>query len=183
VQRYSREICEQVEGGPRKVWEFAIDKDGLEPAATHVLEQIQKVLCEREADIGHFAAFNLYWQQRWCLNALLHLHSHKFAKQTQIRLAGGRPLTICVGTGKGRKVKTILSSRTGDDLSMPPRLYRVTGGGCYRVFEDTLQLQCHMWLQWCPECAARKPAPIRSEARALMRRHAQIAALLAPKNH
>jgi hypothetical protein len=85
VQRYSREICEQVEGGPRKVWEFAIDKDGLEPAATHVLEQIQKVLCEREADIGHFAAFNLYWQQRWCLNALLHLHSHKFAKQTQIR--------------------------------------------------------------------------------------------------
>ena len=173
--RYSRECCDQVDGGPSKVWAMTIDRDGLEPAATRVLQEVQKELLEREA-LGvardgpeHLAAFELYWAQRWCLNALLHLHGDKVAKQTQVQLANGRPLTICVGTGQPRPVTTILGT------------YYVTGGGCYRVFEDSHRPSARMFAHWCPDCRRRKTSRVRAEKRALTRRHAKIAKLFSDR--
>jgi hypothetical protein len=143
-----------------------IDTDGLEGAATRVLEEVQKVLREREGCIDHFAAYELYWEQRWSLDALLHLHGHKFAKETQVRLAGGRPLTICVGTGGPRHVTTVLGT------------YRYSGCGCYRVFEDPLLPRGRMFAHWCHDCRRRKTSAFRSEERALRRHHAEIAAAI-----
>jgi len=142
VQRYARECCDQLDGASRKkVWELTIvDKEGLEPAATRVLREDQMEMLAREGGIDEFVAVELHFVQLWCLNALLHLHraSFKFAKETQIRVANGRPLTICVGAEKRRPVTTIAGT------------YHVTGGSCYRVFEDSLRLDARPFAAGAP---------------------------------
>jgi hypothetical protein len=171
VQRYARECCDQLDGASRKkVWELTIvDKEGLEPAATRVLREDQMEMLAREGGIDEFVAVELHFVQLWCLNALLHLHraSFKFAKETQIRVANGRPLTICVGAEKRRPVTTIAGT------------YHVTGGGCYRVFEDSLRLDARPFARWCPDCRGRKTRIGKRQALALADRHKELADLRA----
>jgi hypothetical protein len=141
-----------------------IDTSGLRDAAERILIEVQSALREYEEHIERAAAFELYFAQRWSLDALLWQSSHKAAKETQIRLAGGRPLTICVGSGRGRDVVTIAGT------------FRITGGGCFRVFEDAKRTSGRMWAQWCPECRPRngKRNPMRAEERAFKRRVAKL---------
>jgi hypothetical protein len=171
--RYSRECGDQLDGASRKkVWEMEIvDKEGLEPAATRVLREDQMEMLAREGGINEFVAVELHFVQLWCLNALLHLHtaSFKFAKETQIRVANGRPLTICVGAQKRRPVTTIAGN------------YHVTGGGCYRVFEDSLRLDAWPFARWCPDCRGRKTRIGQRQALALADRHKEIADLRADR--
>lgn len=146
-----------------------IDESGLVHAAERVVAEVQRQFRRREASIERAEAVELYWAQRWALDAVVWMSSHRVAKETQVRLAEGRPLTICVGSGRGRSVVTVAGT------------FRISGGGCFRVFEDATRPSGVMWAQWCEDCRPSKGKKnrLRSEERALKRRVHELEAMRA----
>ncbi len=93
----------------------------------------------------HTEAVELYIAQKWAIYALIEWKGNKAAKETLIRLAGGRPLAICVGKTKGRDIETDLGTS------------HVVGKGCLAVFEAATRLDGgRMWPRTL--CAGRSQA-------------------------
>jgi hypothetical protein len=139
----------------------------LEPIE-QVIEAVQQELRKREGTQDRAAGVELYIAQWWALHALRESRGNAFTKETQIRLAGGRPLAVCCGGGKGRLVKTFL----GESL--------ISGWGCFSVFEDATRLSGKMWPRWCPGCRNnRRRNPFREQQNAVRRRAYEIARLRA----
>lgn len=126
-----------------------------------VIRCVQRELRQCDSPLDHAAAYELYIAQWWAIYALREWKGGRTAKETQIRLADGRPLAICIGGGKGRDVQTSLGTS------------RVSAQGCYAVFEDVTRLTGgKMWPKLCPDCRPRngKKNPPRDAGRALQRR-------------
>lgn len=86
--------------------------------------------------------------------------SNKRAKETQIRVANGAPLAVCLGT------LTIDRVWLGDgSFTVTSRRY-----GCGRVFSDTTRTSGRVWATTCDECRAKRSERRRAQKRLTKRR-------------
>ena len=92
--------------------------------------------------------------------------SHKHAKQTQLQVTGGEPLTICTGDAfriGTRRERTLRTPLVADPL-------RFSVKGCNRIFADAVTMVGTMWPTFCPDCNNTRRKPARDQERAVKRR-------------
>jgi hypothetical protein len=131
-----------------------------------VLEEVQTALREHAVDIEFRVAVELHYAQLWCLEALVKLEGPKAAKEIQVRCGRRAPLTICVGTGFGKK--PVLIHRQELDGTLRIERHRVPAEGCYGVFPDNPLISGgrRRWARMCPGCRNNnKRNPRRTSAR------------------
>ena len=156
---FSNEILDRIQ----------VTRDGLIECAEAVLCAVQVELTSRSSPLELAVASELAISRLWAIHALsVCTGSHAHAKRFELRIAGGAPLAVCVGTGPWfppvagfRKVKR-LQTLWGEVF--------VPALGCHAVIAESTRIGGVMWRYWCDECAPNSGAKARAQAR----RHKQL---------
>jgi hypothetical protein len=142
-----------------------VDLHGLEDAAEDVLGAHQRALLKLESPVEQQTARKLARDRYQAITALIHKHGDRYAKETQLRICDGAPLTICMGDVcriggiRGQTVTTMLGE------------VRFAVKGCRAIFPDVTRTDGgKMWPGLCPACRSANSKPARAQRRALKRR-------------
>jgi hypothetical protein len=132
------------------------DNEDLE-AAKNIVACVHRELRERSSPLDIAAAWELSNAKRWAIKVLADRRGKTYAKEIELQLTQGEPLTICMGSPKPAGVETAAGL-----LHVP-----VLGLGCRRVFPDSVRTTGgHMWRYWCDDCPPNRAQPLRSARRA-----------------
>jgi hypothetical protein len=149
-----------------------IEIEDLATAAEMVLSCVQRELLGRASPLEIEVAFELAYARAWAIHALVYVHGPRAAKEIELRLTDGAPLTICTGRTWQRYpyreraapfLGKVVSGRLADG-----REFRIPAYGCFAIFADTTQTTRWAWAHWCPDC---KPNTGRRWPRARARAH------------
>lgn len=120
-------------------------------------------------------AFRIFEDRCWPLRALRNSYGYGItrAKEIELEVTGGAPLTICMGR------PAYFTSPDVYSVTLPEQLaYRFASPevtiplfGCLSVFEESTNTgRGKKWRPWCSECVPNRAQPIRAAARRHLRR-------------
>jgi hypothetical protein len=112
-------------------------------AAKAVFRWLNRRLASGHSGFTEAEASELMRMRDWALHALISHGAKSFAKSAHIEASDGRPLAICIGGGSIIFAPTELG------------LIRTSTRGCFRVFEEPLNLSGKKWPRLCPDCQKR----------------------------
>lgn len=167
LQRFATEFFVDAHPAFRSLIERdGVDVEGLEHAAEEALSTHHRSLLQLESPVELQLAKKLARDRFQAITALIYKHSDKYAKETQLRITEGAPLTICMGdvcriggVGTRPTVSTMLG-----DVSFSVK-------GCRAIFPDVVRTDGgKMWPGLCPRCRSAHQKPRRTQSRALKRR-------------